>query len=98
MDRQKIIANLKKHDAELRAMGVVQLSLFGSAARGEAGPSSDVDLAATFAEDAHLTALDFVGVMQRIEQILGQPIDLVSEPARKMRLQAAIDRDRVRVF
>lgn len=79
-------------------MGVTRLSLFGSAARGDAGPSSDVDLAATFADNPRLTALDFVGVMQRIEQILGVPVDLVSEPARKARLQAEIDRDRVRVF
>lgn len=79
-------------------MGVAHLSLFGSTARGEGGPSSDVDLAATFSDDSRLTALDFVGVMQRLEQILGVPVDLVSEPARKARLQAEIDRDRVRVF
>ena len=98
MDRTTALSCLKQHGTELKAMGVAHLSLFGSTARGEGGPSSDVDLAAIFSDDSRLTALDFVGVMQRLEQILGVPVDLVSEPARKARLQAEIDRDRVRVF
>ena len=45
MDREQVIARLRAHERELRAAGVVQLSLFGSVARGEARPDSDVDVA-----------------------------------------------------
>lgn len=41
-----VIATLRAHEAELRAAGVKRLSLFGSVARGDAGPDSDVDLVA----------------------------------------------------
>jgi predicted nucleotidyltransferase len=43
-ERERIIALLQTHADDLRSRGVVRLALFGSTARGEAGPSSDVDL------------------------------------------------------
>jgi predicted nucleotidyltransferase len=48
MDRDQVIAKLRGHEAELRAVGVVRLSLFGSTARGDQRPDSDVDLLAAF--------------------------------------------------
>lgn len=44
MDRSAILARLKEHEAELRRRGVARVALFGSAARGEARPDSDIDL------------------------------------------------------
>ena len=43
---EHVIATLRAHEAELRRAGIRHLSLFGSVARGDAGASSDVDLAA----------------------------------------------------
>ena len=51
MDRQRIITRLRAHEAELRRAGVLSLSLFGSAARDDAGPASDVDLAVRLSDD-----------------------------------------------
>jgi predicted nucleotidyltransferase len=98
MDRQTVIDRLSEHERELRALGVKSLALFGSTARGESGRASDVDLAATFDEAARIDLLDFVGIQERLSELLDVPVDLVGEPARKARLQAEIDRDRVRVF
>ena len=98
MDRETALAQLRARELELRAMGIARLSLFGSTARGEAGPSSDVDLAAELERGRRITAFDFVGLMQHLEALLDSSVDLVSEPARKARLQAEIDRDRVHVF
>ena len=39
---------VRRHERELRARGLTRLALFGSTARGEAGPNSDVDLLAAF--------------------------------------------------
>jgi predicted nucleotidyltransferase len=98
MDRQTVIDRLSGHERELRALGVKSLALFGSTARGESGPESDVDLAATFDDAARVGLFDFVGIQERLRELLEVPVDLVGEPARKARLQAEIDRDRLRVF
>lgn len=79
-------------------MGIESLSLFGSTARGEAGPSSDVDIAATFADDAHVGLFAFASISARLNDLLGVQVDLVGEPARKVAIQAEIDKDRLRVF
>jgi len=44
MERSKVIAKLKRHEAELKRLAVEHLYLFGSTARGEAREDSDVDL------------------------------------------------------
>lgn len=99
MDKAVVIERLKAHETELRAMGVARLSLFGSVARGEAGPASDVDLAAEF--DRHerkFTAFDFGDVEDRLSNILGVHVDLIGEPARHPRLRVNLERDRIHVF
>jgi len=98
MDRNTALARLKAHETELRAMGVSGLSLFGSVARGEAGPNSDVDLAARFDPAAEVGMVKYGAILQRLQVLLRAPIDLVGEPARTARMQAEIDRDRLRVY
>jgi predicted nucleotidyltransferase len=44
MQRDDAIQKLRQHEAELKQLGVEHLFLFGSTAREEAGPDSDVDL------------------------------------------------------
>ena len=50
--------------------------MFGSVARGEAGPSSDVDLLVDF--DAEASLLDQVGLTQDLEALLGMHVDVIS--------------------
>jgi len=98
MDRNAAISQLKAHEAELRAMGVSALSLFGSVARGEAGQNSDVDLAAQFDPAAEVGMIKYGAIVERLRTLLRAPVDLVGEPARTPRMQAQIDRDRAPVF
>jgi predicted nucleotidyltransferase len=98
MKIDQIIATLKASEPELRRLGVSSLSLFGSTARGEAGPSSDVDIAAQFDEASRVGAFRFATIADRLAELLGSPVDLVGEPARKTAMQHNIDRDRLRVF
>ena len=98
MDSSTAIARLKAHEAELRATGVVSLSLFGSTARGEQRPDSDVDIAARLVDDGRIGLFELAGISERVRELLGVAVDFVSEPARKARFQAEIDRDRLRVF
>ena len=89
---------LKAREAELRAMGVVGLSLFGSVARGEAGPGSDVDVALTLDPERHLGLFRYMAIGEHLEGILGTRVDTVCEPVGKARLRHRIDRDRAHVF
>jgi len=98
MDRTTVIPTLKAHEAELRALGVERLSIFGSTARGDERVDSDVDLAARFAPAAKVGMFQYATIAHRLEQILATNVDLVAEPARKPRMQIEIDQDRVHVF
>ena len=48
MKSDEIIAKLRAHEQELRAAGVTSLALFGSTARGEQRPDSDIDVVVQF--------------------------------------------------
>jgi uncharacterized protein len=99
MDKDIAISKLRRAEAELRSAGVMRLSLFGSAARGEQQDHSDIDIAAEFDHDhKRFNAFDFLRLEQRLREILGTHVDLVGEPARMPRMQASIDRDRINVF
>ena len=94
----EVIASLQAHAAELRDTGIRHLSLFGSVARGEAGPESDIDLAVELDRDRHITLIGLAGIELRLGALLGRKVDLLSEPIQKPRLRANVDRDRRRVF
>jgi predicted nucleotidyltransferase len=101
MNRDRVIGVLRAHEPELRAAGVVSVSLFGSLARGES-PADDVDVAVRL--DGHFSepGLDYFSRMddleQRLAEILGCQVDVVEEPVRRVGLQREIDRDRVLAF
>ena len=70
MKRDDALKILAEHRDELRQQfGVTSLALFGSVARDEAGPESDVDLLVEF--DRPITLFDLVAVQQYLEKILG---------------------------
>lgn len=93
-----VIATLRAHEAELRAAGIRHLSLFGSVARGDAGPDSDVDLAVELAREARIGLIGLIGLEERIGDLVGHKVDLLPEPVEKARLRANIERDRKLVF
>jgi len=100
MDSTAVIAALKHHEAELRELGIVRLSIFGSTARAEASEDSDVDLAVTLTEGPRgfdrLERRD--RIKARLSRILRRRVDLIEEPSSSPRVQAEIDRDRVKAL
>ena len=57
--------------------GVKNIRIFGSVARGEGGPASDVDLLVNMEEGRNL--LDLVGFWQDLEELLGCRVDVITE-------------------
>jgi len=98
MDREQVLAALRAHERELKDAGIVRLSLFGSTARGEASPGSDVDLLAVFDSTRKLSALDVVGIQLKLSRLLGQPVDLSEEGTLKPRVKSRVDPEAVRAF
>lgn len=95
---ERVLATLRAHEADLRGDGILRLSLFGSVARGEAGPESDIDLAVEFDPAAHIGLFALVALEGRLSALLGRPVDLLPEPVEKARLRANLERDRRRAF
>jgi predicted nucleotidyltransferase len=93
--RVDVLARLQAHDDEIRALGVSALSLFGSVARDEAGPESDVDLLARF--DSGVTSDKYFGAKFFLEDLLGRRVDLVTEDVLRARLRENVERELIRV-
>ena len=88
MNTDQAIAILHPHRDELRRRGVRTLGLFGSVARGEARPDSDVDLLVDF--EIVVGLFEFPELKELLESWLGRPVDLVPRDGIKRQLRAAI--------
>ena len=86
---------LRAERARIAAFGVASLSLFGSTARGDAGPDSDVDVLVRFDGDATFDA--FMDLKLFLEDLLGRQVDLVTEAALRPELRQSVERDLMRV-
>jgi predicted nucleotidyltransferase len=96
MTRSEILASLKASEAEIRGrFGVERLGLFGSAARDELGPDSDLDILVKFAGPARYD--NYLGLRAALERLLGRRVDLVTETGLKPRARASVERDLIRV-
>ena len=96
MDSFLALSLLRTERAELeRRFGVLELSLFGSVARGDANDDSDIDILVKF--DGPATSARYFGVQFHLEDVFGRPVDLVTDVALRPELRPFIERDAVRV-
>jgi len=81
-EKDEIIANLRRSLPELRQRWPIRsLALFGSMARGEARPDSDVDILVEFEKPIGL--FSFLELEGELERLVQRHVDLVSRPALK---------------
>lgn len=95
MTRRTVINRIRKHRAQLEKLGVKSLSLFGSVARGEDRPGSDVDILVEFKGRA--TFDRYMDTKLYLEDLLGRKVDLVTLRAIKPRMKPYIMQDLVHV-
>ena len=79
-------------------MGATSLYVFGSTARDEAGPASDLDLFIDYDPGSRFNAFDLVGIKQYLEDQLRMPVDVTTRDGLHPMLKSEIERTAVRVF
>ncbi|MDO8531202.1 MAG: nucleotidyltransferase family protein [Dehalococcoidia bacterium] len=94
MRRDEALTILMTHRVELKRFDVGSLALFGSFARDEAGPDSDVDILVEFERPVGL--FTFIRLQQYLEGLLGRRVDLVTPDALKQRMRSHILREAIR--
>ncbi len=97
MDRDVVIATLRAHEAEIRALGVDALYLYGSVARGEAGPQSDVDLFCEYSR-SDFSIVSLARAQRILSGYLHRPVDLLTRPSLHPILRENILGEAVRVL
>lgn len=93
-----IIGKLRSHATALRHRRIKELWVFGSVARGDARPDSDVDLFAEFEAGAALSLVGLASLRSELSDLLGVPADLVEHSAMRPAVRVAAERDAVRVL
>ena len=81
-----------------RRYEVRELSLFGSAARGEMRPDSDIDLLVEFLPHADVGLVEHAGLMLDLARLLGRKVDLVSKNGLKPRIRSSVLADAQLVY
>ena len=93
MQRDEVLRRLAEHRQKLTELGVKSLALFGSIARDDAGPKSDVDLLVDF--DRPVGLLGFVRVQRYLGELLQARVDLVTLDALKPKVRENVLKEAV---
>jgi uncharacterized protein len=98
MRRDDIIAKLKEAEPALRAHGAAALYLFGSHARDEARPNSDVDVFIDKDSSRKFGFDEFMDIYLLLQERLGSDVDYGTREGLHPVLRPDIEREAVRVF
>ncbi len=81
-----------------RRYGVRELSVFGSAARGDLRPDSDIDVLVEFLPEAEPGLRDHAGLMLDLSELLDRKVDLVSKNGLKPLIRDSVIQDARRLY
>jgi uncharacterized protein len=96
MRLDEVLSFLSSHRRELEErFGISSLALFGSVARDEAGPDSDVDVLVQFRETPGLS--QYMGLKFWLEDRLGRRVDLVMDKALKPWARPLVEADAIHI-
>ena len=96
MDREEVLSTLRKHKATLsERFGVTGLALYGSFARDQATPESDVDVLVEF--DAPPDWRRYFGAQYYLEDLLGRRVDLSTDGEVRGEIRPYVKRDAISV-
>lgn len=97
MRRDEVLQKLKAAESDLRAHGVAHAALFGSIARGDDGPDSDIDIVVDL-DPVVVTIIDYAGVKDFITGLFNGPVDVVSREGLKALVRPRVTADAIYAF
>ena len=95
MQRNEVLAILAKHQDILKRFGIKSLAIFGSVARDEARPDSDVDILVEF--EGLVTFDRYMDLKFYLEDHLGTSVDLVSRRTLKPQIRSSVEQEAIPV-
>lgn len=96
MSRDETLQLLRNHSDEIRTrFGVDRLRLFGSTARNDSGAESDVDVLVNFTNNP--TFEDYFDLKFFLEDLLGETVDLVTEPGLRAEVRPYVEQDAIEI-
>jgi predicted nucleotidyltransferase len=98
MNSEDTLARSKENEAALRAPGVAHAALFGSRARGDNRPGSDIDIMIEIDPAAHIGVFDYAGLKDYIAEFFDAPVDVVSREGLKPYIRPAATADAIYAF
>jgi predicted nucleotidyltransferase len=98
MNSFEAIATLRRSEQALRGRGVVHAALFGSLARGDTRPNSDIDIMIEIDPDARMTVFEYVDLKDYIGTLFDKPVDVVTREGLKPYVRPAATADAIYAF
>jgi predicted nucleotidyltransferase len=98
MNRQEILSKLRENETALRARGVSHTALFGSRARGDNRPDSDIDIMVEVDPEAHVGVWGYIGLKEYISTLFDGPVDVVDREALKSYVAPVATADAIYAF
>ena len=98
VDRDAIIARLRANESDLRARGVAHAALFGSRARGDIRPDSDIDIVIDIEPGAADDVYSYVGLKRYIAGLFDGPVDVVDREGLKPYVRPSVNADALYAF
>lgn len=94
----QVLETLRAHEAELRRLGVRHAAVFGSVARGEARPDSDIDVVVDLDPELPIGVFEYARLKLYVGELLGGAGDVVNRTSLKPLLRDGILRESVNAF
>jgi predicted nucleotidyltransferase len=98
MNSSEALDTLRRSEHALRGRGVKHAALFGSVARGDHRPDSDIDIMIEIDPDARITGFEYVDLKEYIAGLFNGPVDVVNRDGLKSHVRPAAVADAIYAF
>ena len=98
MTLERALEILRANKDALRAKGVLHAAVFGSVARGDARPDSDVDVLVEIDPDKHIGVFGYAGIQLDLSDLMGRKVDVASAKSLKRYVKDEVLREKVDAF